>query len=75
MKDLVFRHERTTYPNNEILRLSFAPAQNDVNRLHVILSGAKDPYDDLSEVGGSQGFSPFGYAVVAPEGAQNDIFS
>jgi hypothetical protein len=43
----------------------FAP-QNDTPK-HVILSGAKDPYDETLEVVESQGF-------VAPNGAQNDTF-
>jgi hypothetical protein len=39
---------------------------------YVILSEAKDPYDDPFVFDSSQRFSPFGYDVVAPDGAQND---
>ncbi|HEY42741.1 MAG TPA: hypothetical protein G4O11_02040 [Anaerolineae bacterium] len=35
---------------------------------------AKDPYDETLETVESQGFSPFGYDIVAPNGAQNDIY-
>jgi hypothetical protein len=35
---------------------------------------AKDPCDEAYDSAASQGFSPFGYDIVAPHGPQRDRF-
>jgi hypothetical protein len=50
------------------------PAQNDIlSNVTPRSMGTRNPYGDAFELVSSQGFSPFGYDVVAPSGAQNDI--
>jgi hypothetical protein len=40
---------------------------------NVILSKAKDPYDETLEVVESQGFSPFRYDIVAPRACPEPV--